>query len=190
MPRSRSADIPRYDTYPAPAPSEAAATPQDWPYEPPTDVDPRTQLGNRRLNQTAGHIGQTLGRVVSIARTARRRVQSAGSSSGELAGELGERVSERVNALGDQARARMEDLRGQVQDRLHEARAIARERLDDARSRARQRFDNARWRARVRAEQARQYAHQNPLQVIGAAALAGLVLGAGLRLWRSSHDER
>jgi ElaB/YqjD/DUF883 family membrane-anchored ribosome-binding protein len=53
---------------------------------------------------------------------------------------------------------------------------------------ARERLDDARWRARVRAQQARRYAHDNPLQIIAGAALAGLAVGVGLRLWRSHHE--
>ena len=183
MPRSHSADIPRYDTYPAPTPSEAASTPQDWPYEPKTDVDART-IGNPRLNETAERIGDTLGRVVNIARTARRRAENVASGSGEVAGGL----KERVNEFGEQARARMEDLRGRVETQISDAREAARARLDEARSIARERLDDARWRARVRAQQARRYAHDNPLQIIAGAALAGLAVGVGLRLWRSHHE--
>lgn len=196
MPRARSADVPRYDTYPAPTPSEAAATPQDWPYEPKTDVDLRTQCGNPRLNETAEQIGETLGRAVALARSVPRRVEHIKDRFAVVRGGAGqgpglaENVKQRAGELRDEARARMQDLRTQVQDRLDDARATARERIEEARSIARDRLAEARERARLRAAQARQYAHDNPLQVIGGAALAGLALGVGLRLWRSSHDER
>jgi len=161
MPRARSADIPRYDTYPAPAPSEASSTPQDWPYEPRTDLD-RSQVGNERLNRTAENIGETLGRAVAVARSVPRRF---GVIRGGGGGNIADDLKQRAAALGEEARARVGDLRGQVEGRL----AQARERALDAR------------------RQATQYAHDNPLQIIAGAAVAGLALGIGLRLWRSRH---
>ena len=189
MPRAHSADVPRYDTYPAPTPSEAAASAQDWPYEPKTDVDRRTQCGNPRLNDAAAQVGETLGRVVSIARSLPRRVENLKDRVGTVRAS-GPTVDlmDRVSDLGDQAKSRMQDLRDRVEGQFNDAREAARHRLDEARSMARRRLDETRERARLRAEQARQYAHANPLQVIAAAALAGLALGAGLRLWRSSHE--
>jgi ElaB/YqjD/DUF883 family membrane-anchored ribosome-binding protein len=187
MPRAHSSDVPRYDTYPAPTPSEAASTPQDWPYEPRTDLD-RTQVGNPRLNQTAENIGETLGRVVAITRSVRGRVdrikRDATAGGTGLTAELKQRASE----LGEEARARMEDLRSQVEERIAGAREAASVRIDGLRDQARRGLENGRERARARVEQARQYAHDNPLPVIAGAALAGIALGVGLRLWRSRHD--
>lgn len=126
MPRARSADIPRYDTYPAPAPSEAASTPQDWPYEPKTDVDVRT-IGNPRLVATAEQLGEALGRAVALARSVPRRIENLKKHAVIRGSGPAVDAIDRVSDLGEQARARMQDLRGRVEDQLRGAQRAARE---------------------------------------------------------------
>src|SRR4051794_32577755 len=134
MPRVSSADVPRYDTYPAPTPAESEGMPQDWPYEPLTDE--ARAAHNQRLDQTAEQIGETLGRVVAIARTARERLQQARNQSGEL----------KENVAG-MARERLEDWRGAAGERIEELRQTATERVEELRARTQQTVGEARERA-------------------------------------------
>lgn len=188
MPRANSADVPRFDTYPAPTPSEAASTPQDWPYEPKTDLDVRTQASSRRLNETAENIGEALGRVVALTRSVRGRIDHMKSTATAGGSGAAADLKQRAAEFGEEARARMENLRSEVEQRVAGAREAARERFDELRDQTLRGLESGRKRARARLEQAERYAHDNPLQVIAGAALAGLALGIGLRLWRSRHD--
>lgn len=175
MARVRSADVPRYDTYPAPAPAEAEGVPQDWPYEPKTD-EFRTRE-NQRLNRTAEQIGETLGRVAALGHVARTRLQSVRGEAEQARVGLQQKFEE----MGDDARERLEDWREAAGERLEDLRNKAIRGLECGRERAARRVNEA----RVRAQS---YARENPLQVIAGALVAGIVLGIGLRAWRSSDE--
>ncbi|HTK94156.1 MAG TPA: hypothetical protein VL382_00845 [Terriglobales bacterium] len=179
MARARSSDVPRFDTYPAPAPSEAASTPQDWPYEPKTD---EYRPGNPRLNQAAEQIGATVGRAVA-------RARGVGDRVGVIAGgQSGPGIKEKVNELGEQARERVAELRDAAGERLEEMRDRAQRGISDAREQLSEVAERARIRASEARDQAQRYARENPLQVITGALVAGVLLGIGLRIWRASHD--
>lgn len=175
MARARSSDVPRYDTYPAPTPAEAASTPQDWPYEPKTD---EYRSGNERLNQAAEQIGTTMGRVVAATR------ERFGVIRG---GQGGLDFQEKIGEMSDQARARVNEIGEQARERLENLRETAGEQLDDLRSQARDAAKRARARVNEAQQQARQYAHENPLHVIAGALLAGILLGIGVRIWRANN---
>jgi ElaB/YqjD/DUF883 family membrane-anchored ribosome-binding protein len=179
--RARSADIPSFDTYPAPTPSESAATPQDWPYEPKTD---EFKPGNERLNQVAEQIGSTVGKAVSIARSGFGVIQGGGQGGPGLK----EKVTDKVSDLGDQARAKVDDLTTAAGEKLDELKGRAQEQMDDLREQAQQRLDDARRRAMEARDRAQRYARENPLQVILGALIFGAILGIGLRIWRASNE--
>jgi ElaB/YqjD/DUF883 family membrane-anchored ribosome-binding protein len=176
--RARSADIPSYDTYPAPTPSESAATPQDWPYEPKTD---EFRPGNERLNEVAEQIGTTVGKAVSAARSGFGVIQGGGGSQGPG-------LKEKVSDLGEQARAKVDDLANAAGEKLDELKGRAQQQVDELRDQAQQRLDDARRRAAEARDRAQRYARENPLQVIAGALLFGALLGIGLRIWRASHE--
>lgn len=171
MARVRSADVPSYDTYPAPTPAETEGMPQDWPYEPKTD-EVRTRE-NQRLNQTAEQIGETLGRVAALGHVARTRLQSVRGEAVQARAGL----QQKLEQLGGDARVRLEDWRD-----------AAGERLEDLRDKTIRGLECGRERAARRMNDARVYARQNPLQVIAGALVAGIVLGIGLRAWRSNDE--
>ena len=176
--RARSADIPSYDTYPAPTPSESSATPQDWPVEPVSD---EYRPGNPRLNEVAEQIGTTVGKAVSAARSGFGVIQGGGSSQGPG-------LKEKVSDMGEQARAKVDDLASAAGEKLDELKGRAQEQMDDLREQAQQRLDDARRRAMEARDRAQRYARENPLQVILGALIFGAVLGIGLRIWRASNE--
>src|SRR4051812_32486117 len=186
MARAHSADVPSYDTYPAPTPAESESMPQDWPYEPTSD-EARLRAENPRLNQTAEQIGETLGRVTAMARMARGRVRERVEDIRGDASGAGATVQEKFEAMGEQARQRIEDWREVTNERIHDLRS----RANDMRSRAERELAEGRERAIRRVNEARyqaqRYAHEKPLHVIGGALAAGIILGIGLRVWRD-HD--
>jgi ElaB/YqjD/DUF883 family membrane-anchored ribosome-binding protein len=73
--------------------------------------------------------------------------------------EAKERLSETGGDLRDDMRAAASDLKETAQQRMFEARL-----------------------------RARRYINENPLQVVGGAAVAGLALGMALRIWRWSRE--
>ena len=178
--RARSADIPSYDTYPAPTPSESAATPQDWPYEPKSD---EYRPGNPRLNEVAEQIGMTMGRAVSAARSRFGVIQGGGQGPG-----LKEKVGDKVSDLTEQARAKADDLASAAGEKFDELKGRAQQQMDDLREQAQVRLDDARRRAMEARDRAQRYAHDNPLQVIAGALIFGVLLGIGLRIWRASNE--
>ena len=180
MARAHSADVPSFDSYPAPEPVEAATSREsrDWSYEPVSDEF--RGAPNQRLNQTAEQIGETMGRVVAMARAARQRIESARSDAS--AG-----LKQQVEAMSEQARERLDGWREIASERIDGLRAVASERLDDLRDKTERGIACGREQAAVRVDQARRYARANPEKVIGGALLAGLAVGIGLRIWNSSR---
>ncbi len=179
--RARSADIPSYDTYPAPTPSESSSTPQDWPYEPKSD---EYRPGNERLNEVAEQIGTTVGKAVAIARSGFGVIQGGGDRGPGVK----EKVTDKMTDLGEQARAKVDDLTSAAGEKLDELKGRAQEQMDDLRDQAQQRLEDARRRAAEARDRAQRYARENPLQVILGALLFGAILGIGLRIWRASNE--
>jgi len=140
-PLRTTGDVPRYDTYPAPA----AAEPE--PLLPAGHVAGELESGSN-LNAKAERIGNAVGSAVGAVR---RRLQV---------------VPRRI----DQAKERLTETGGDVRE---DVRAAAAELRDTAQAR----LSNARF-------QVRRYANENPMHVIGGAALLGFAIGVGLRIWR------
>ena len=112
----------------------------------------------------------------------------------ENAREIAERVRDKFQVVADEARDRMND----ISDRASHLADEAGQRLTDLRDRfndrlpvwkrqARERVDDARLAARRTAVQADQKARQYPIETIAAAAGAAFLVGATLRIWRSSR---
>ncbi len=110
------------------------------------------------------------------ARLAAERVRDNFNEVADKARHQMNRVSERASELAEDASERLQHLREQWNERYPELRRQAVERMDDARRRAR---DSA--------YQIDARARRMPLQTIGIAAIAGLVLGITLRIWRASR---
>ena len=191
MARVHSADVPSFDAYPAPAPAEAASArpdvPTDRPYEPGPKTDEFRGAENQRLIQTAEQIGETLGRVVAMARAAGQRVDSvrreAAAGLTQQVDALSGASSERIDALRAAANERLED----ASVRIDALRERASERLNDLRDMTERGLACGRERAARRVAQAREYARDNPEKVIGGALFAGLAIGIGIRMWNSSR---
>lgn len=173
MARTRSADIPNYDTYPAEAPDWAnEQTSGNWNTQP-----PGAARGDDRLTHTAEQIGETVGRAVALARDLPGRVE-----------ELRRRFTVIRGRAGEQAGGTAERLRGEAEERLGELRDEAQRRWGDAQLRLERLRDTAQQRvsdARMRADR---YARENPFRVILGALAAGALLGIALRLWRSRDE--
>ena len=112
----------------------------------------------------------------------------------ENAREIAERVRDKFQVVADEARDRMNDFAGRASELADEAGQRfndLRERLNDRlpvwKRQARERVDDARLAARRTAVQADQKARQYPIETIAAAAGAAFLIGATMRIWRSSR---
>lgn len=108
-----------------------------------------------RLNRTAESMGSALGAAVSRLRQVPNRLQDAKRRFTVIRG----RKQQDARAAADEAIERIREASADVKDK---ARLTVRD-------------------ARVRTNQ---YVHGNPLQAIAGAAALGMLMGAGLRLWR------
>ncbi|SRR6266567_5367361 len=109
-------------------------------------------------------------------------------------GSGSEVASDRFELLTDEARNRMNyiaDTSAPVADesryRLHDLRERLNQKLPIWKRQARERADDARAVARHTAIQVDEKARRSPVETILAAAGVGLVLGASMRIWRSSR---
>ncbi len=174
----RSSDIPNFDTYPANPPDSGSLAPEQ---------------NKSALEQRASQVGAAMGKVVVMLRKSQDRLK-------DMASEKGEEASTRLNDLTETAKGRAQDAAAQVQEladaakvktqewtrtasvRADELRHLAAEKASELRSRARVNY----YRARLRANQiSRDY----PIHVVLAAGAVGLLLGAGMRIWRASNRE-
>ena len=108
----------------------------------------------------------------AIAEKARDKFESVAGDAKEKMNEIADRASN----LATEASQRLQDLPNNFNDRLPEWKREVRLRADDARRVARR-----------TATQADQKARQYPLETIAAAAGAGFLLGATMRIWRSNR---
>ena len=92
-------------------------------------------------------------------------------------------AKEKMNGLADRA----SDIASQAGQRLKDLRSDLNQRLPEWKREARLRADDARRVVRRSAAQADQKARQYPLETIAAAAGAGFLLGATMRIWRSNR---
>ena len=127
------------------------------------------RLRNSLLSNDNEDIGDNARR---IAERARDKFQVVAEGARDRMNDLTDRASN----IADEAGQRLTDMRDRFNDRLPEWKRQARERVDDARIRARR-----------TAVQADLKAKQYPIETIAAAAGAGFLLGATMRIWRSSR---
>ncbi len=113
---------------------------------------------------------------------------------GENARDIAERARDKFQVVADDARERMNQLTDRASDiadqaghRINELRDRLNERLPEWKRQAQVRVEGARIRARNLALQTDARARRKPLETIAIAAGAGFVLGASMRIWRSSR---
>jgi ElaB/YqjD/DUF883 family membrane-anchored ribosome-binding protein len=139
---------------------------------------------NPRLNSAAETVGRTLGTAVSGARSTKERftVIRGGAERGAKAkvNEAMDQVREKGEELVDKARQSGEELVDKAREKSSELAEQARTKGQEIKEQAQIRFEQARARAEY-------LAHHDPIRVIGAAAVMGVVLGIFLRLWRDHH---
>jgi ElaB/YqjD/DUF883 family membrane-anchored ribosome-binding protein len=163
-PLHSSGDIPRFDSYPAPAPEEFASE-SGVGASLPIGLSPARELPastmashervNPALNQTAEKIGALLGTAVRIVKSMPRQLQA---------------VPQNVSSMGERLREKSGELR------------------EDASEAARELRQNAEARLQLAREQARQYAYEKPFHVIAGIAGLAFCVGVALRIWRSSLE--
>lgn len=98
-----------------------------------------------------------------------------------------EPLREKFQEAADEARERLNEFADQAKRRLHDARVRLNERLPVWKRQARQGANDARILARHTATKAEENARRYPVQTIAAAAGAGFLIGATMRIWRSSR---
>lgn len=133
-----------------------------YPASPEPNLDrtelPPAKAGSPELDEAARKIGGALGRAVST-------VRSKADKAGEKLRETSEEVQEKVQEIRQRSATTggMEDLRHQAKAKAQEVGSEARVRLDQFRGRA------------------RIYVRENPIRVILAGGIVGILLGAALR---------
>ena len=163
--------------YPEPSPTSAAlpeeATPSTFDVGRGSEVrssrESITAINSNLRDRTADETSEN---AREIAERARDKFQTVADGARERMNDLSERASD----IADQAGQRLNDMRDRFNERLPEWKREARLRVDDARVRA-----------RSAAVQADAKARRMPLETIAAAAGAGFLLGATMRIWRSSR---
>lgn len=119
-----------------------------------------------QLEEYGAQLGSAAGQAVLALRRAQQRVK-------DLANVKKAKVT-------DIASARMEQVRDEAAARGEKWGRIVRERALEWRRQAR----NGVYRARLRA---REIGHDRPTKVVLGAAVLGVVIGAGLRIWRANR---
>jgi len=104
-------------------------------------------------------------------------LSNAAERMGNIFGSAIEKVKELPDRLQDM-KHRFTLIRGRSQEELSDR---AGEMAEDVKEQAQRTFSNVRSRAE-------RLAREEPLRFIGGAALAGMALGIGLRLWRDHGD--
>ena len=168
-------------------------------------VDPGIDLGEKMRKENVSHqghavleerarqISNSMGRAVVALREVRDKLHY-------LSGQTREITGERMAILKSQAgqtRARITDMAGDMAGKLKdkrrqwseaaatassELRHASAAKVTEVRSQARLKY----YRARLRGHQAvREY----PVHLVFAAAVAGFLVGMGLRMWRSKHEK-
>ncbi|HXW15276.1 MAG TPA: hypothetical protein VEN79_12275 [Terriglobia bacterium] len=149
--------------------------------------------GHAALEERARQVGNTLGRTVVALREARDRLQGIAGQTREIAAERAATLKKQA----EQTRARFGDMAGDVARSISsrgrqwreaatsataELRHATSAKVTEVRSQARMKY----YRVRLRGNQVvREY----PLHLVFAAGVAGFLAGAGLRMWRSKHEE-
>jgi ElaB/YqjD/DUF883 family membrane-anchored ribosome-binding protein len=141
-----------------------------YPSGPQLAEDTNRLLPEEAETSTLEHYGAQLGSAAGVAVLALRRAQERVRN---LASEKSARVT-------DIASARVQEVREEAATRAEELGRTLRERTFEIRRQAR----NGIYRARLRA---RELQNDYPLQVVIGAGVVGVVIGAGLRIWRANR---
>jgi hypothetical protein len=156
-PLHRSSDVASFDTYPSEPSAELAQDPDRLLPE---------EGDSSPLEEYGAQLGSAAGQAVLAFRRAQQRVKDF--------------TREKKASVTEIASARVEQVREESARRGEEWRRLLRERVQEWRRQAR----NGIFRARLRA---REVQNDNPLHVVLGAAIAGLAIGAALRIWRSNR---
>ena len=133
----------------------------DFPFDTQADSPPVfVEVSAGEWERRAVQLGTVAGKAVAVFRQARREWQESGEGA------------------AGKARKAAEVLRREAAARTEEWRKAAMKQRDELRRQAKEGFEKTR-------ERARQVGRDYPLQVVLVAGIAGFVLGAGLRVWRS-----
>lgn len=173
----KNLDLTPRPIYPEPSPSSAAlpetGTRSTFDVGSGSEVrDVRESVRSIDLEQRDRSSEDAADKARILAERARDKFESVADGAKERMNQ----VAERASNIADQAGQRINEMR----DRLNE-------RIPEWKQEARERVDNARVRARAVAVQADAKARRMPLETIAAAAGAGFLLGATMRVWRSSR---
>lgn len=163
QPLRSSGDVPRYDTYPAPAANDIPNEIQEdrsrllLPEDDDHGNDGRGSNESLRegLNTTAQKLGTVVGAAVDTVRNLPQRLQA---------------VPQRIQEMKERLLDASGEMRHDAADAAGELKASAEQRLRQTR------------------RQARQFAYEKPFQVIAIAAGAAFCAGVALRIWRSSLE--
>ncbi len=115
-------------------------------------------------------------------------------NASDKAREIAERTRENFKVVADQVREKMNDLTDRASEmadqagqRFNEMKETLNQRIPEWKERARVKATEARRAARKAADQADRTARTYPIHTALAAAGAGFVLGAAMRVWRSNR---
>ena len=124
------------------------------------------QAESSPLEEYGAQLGSAAGQAVLALRRAQKKVRDV--------------AMEKKATVTDIASGRMQQIRDEAATRGEQWSNILRERASELRRQAR----NAIYRARLRAREVKK---QDPVHVVIGAGILGVVLGAGLRIWRASR---
>lgn len=124
------------------------------------------QAQSSPLEEYGAQLGSAAGQAVLALRRAQKKVRDI--------------ASEKKATVTDIASARMREIRDEAATRGEQWRITLRERASEWQRQAR----NALYRARLRAREVKK---QDPVHVVIGAGIVGVVIGAGLRIWRASR---
>lgn len=141
-----------------------------YPSGPELADDPNRLLPEKTESSQLEHYGAQLGSAAGQAVVALRRAQQ----------KVLDIAAEKKATVTSIASARMQEIRDEASTRGEEWSITLRERASEWRRQAR----NAIYRARLRA---REVEKQDPVHIVIGAGIAGVVIGAGLRIWRASR---
>ena len=141
-----------------------------YPSGPELGGDPNRLLPEETESSPMEHYGAQLGSAAGQAVVALRRAQQ----------KVLDITAEKKATVTNIASARIQEIRDEAANRGEEWSIALRERASEWRRQAR----NAIYRARLRAREVKK---QDPVHVVVGADILGVVIGAGLRIWRSSR---
>jgi len=124
------------------------------------------QAQSSPLEEYGAQLGSAAGQAVLALRRAQKKVRDI--------------ASEKKATVTDIASARMREIRDEAATRGEQWSIRLRERASEWQRQAR----NALYRARLRAREVKK---QDPVHVVIGAGIVGVVIGAGLRIWRASR---